>query len=74
MLEKNKDRWVTTTFEEDEVIVHYKAFEVEFDEQSGIYWPYVPDVEQIKTAIEFYEKACECRNRKSKTSHYECTL
>ena len=54
MLEKNKDRWVTTTFEEDEVIVHYKAFEVEYDEQTGIYWPYVPDVEQIKAAIESF--------------------
>ena len=52
--ELNNDGWAITTFEDGEVIIHYRRLPLEYDATTRLYFPYVPDNEKTLRAIEWY--------------------
>lgn len=54
--ELNLDGYIVTTFEEGDIIIHYKRLPLDYDVEMGIYFPKIPDVEKIIDTICDYIK------------------
>ena len=52
--ELDTNDYAVFTFEEGDIVFHYNKFPVEKDKISNLYFPLVPDVEDVLTAIDWY--------------------
>lgn len=48
------DNYVTTTFEEGEITFYHKALSVEQDPNTGVWFPLIPDQDEVFIAMEHY--------------------
>ena len=51
--ELDKNGWMSLSFESGVIEVHYQSPPIEYDKETNIYFPLIPDIMEVKKALEF---------------------